>query len=232
MMAKLELRKILDHPFIKSYGVPAGAILIAAVLLLLSVRPAVGKILKLREEQTTAQETLAALTAKVQKLEDFAAAAAALDEEFKRFDQAISSESNVPTLLTQVQTITSHAGVKVTVLQFGGVGGEAEGTAEPERLNEVRLKLTVEGSFDNIVKLLQTLETATRLIDVESVGYSVQETEGGASALAAELTLISYYTSRPTLSPETPVTFSFTDEAFERNSQVLQRLTPYETEIP
>lgn len=232
-MAKLELRKVLSHPLIRDYGVSAGSVIVAIVLLLLFVRPLVGRILRLREEQTTDQETLTALTVKVQQLEDFVAAATTLDEEFERFDQAIPSEVNVPTLLTQVQTVANTAAVKVTVLQFGGVGGEAEeGAAGSKGLNEVRLKLAVEGSFNNLVKLLQTFETATRLIDVESVGYSIQEAETRTSTLTAELTLISYYISAPTPEPEDPITFSFADPNFERNSQVLQRLTPYETQVP
>lgn len=235
-MAKLRLGKILDHPFIKGYGFPAGAALVAIIILLLSVRPVVGKIMQLRREQVSSQEMLSVLTVKVQKLEDFEANPEVLDEEFTRFDQAIPSEIGVPTLLTQIQTVANTAGVKVTVLQFGGVGGGAreteEGEAGPEQLNEVRLKLSVEGSFDNIVKLLQTLETATRLIDAESVGYNIQEAEMGTPTLTAELTLISYYISTPSLVPENPITFSFADEAFQRNSEVLQRMTPYKTEIP
>lgn len=235
MMPKLSLlaglKKLVDHPLVKGYGLPVGCILISFVLLLIAVRPTFNKIMALRAEQAAARDSLSALTTKVEQLEGFASQSEALDGEFKRFDQAVPSESNVPTLLTQIQAIATLSGVDIAAMQFGGEARAAGTAAEGQKWAEVRLKLVVEGSFDNIVKLLQTLESATRVIDVESVQYNVQAGEG-ASTLAAELTLIAYYTSEPTLSAETPITFSFADEAFERNSQVLLRLTPYETSIP
>jgi len=230
-----KLQKIFDQPLIKGFGLPVLLIILSFILLLFAVRPAVGKVKSLRREQVVVQQSLSALTAKVEQLESFASQAEALDGEFKRFDQAVPSESNVPTLLTQTQAIATTSGVSITAMQFGGEGGVAAGTVETGQLwsSEVRVKLVVEGSFDNVVKLLQTLESASRLIDVETLSYSTQTgAEGGGAVLAAELTLVSYYTAKPVLLPETPLTFSFTDPSFVLYAQVLLRLTPYETQIP
>lgn len=227
------LKKFLDQPLIKGYGFSVGCIIISLILLLVVVRPTFGRIAVLRAEQAAARDSLSALTTKAGQLESFASQSEALDGEFKRFGQAVPSESNVPTLLTQIQTIATLSGVDITAMQFGGETGARvteEGMEEEQRRSEVRLKFASESTFDDFLKLLEAFEGATRVIDVETVQYSVTEEE--TSALRAELTLISYYTLKPVLLPETPITFSFTDPAFERNSQVLLRLTPYETEIP
>lgn len=232
-MIELKVRGVIQHSFSRDYGVAVGAVLVAIVLLLVSVRPAVEKIRKLREEQTSAQETLTVLTVKVQQLESFAAETEVIDREFEHFNRAIPSESDIPSILIQIQKIATVSGVNITAMQFGGGGIPAEGAAGGQGWSEVRVKLVVVGSFDNVAKLLQTLEAASRLIDVETVSYSTQTgVEGGGAVLAAELTLRSYYTAKPVLLPQAPITFSFTDPSFERNSQVLQRLTPYETSIP
>lgn len=231
-MIELKVRGVIQHSFSRDYGVAVGAVLVAIVLLSVSVRPAVEKIRKLREEQASAQETLTVLTAKVQQLESFAAETEVVDREFEHFNRAIPSKSDVPSILTQIQKIAAASGVNVTAMQFGGGGTPTEGAAGGQGWSGVRVKLVVEGSFDNVVRLLQTLESASRLIDVETVRYNAQTSAEGGSTLSVELTLRAYYTAKPVLLPQAPITFSFTDPSFERNSQVLQRLTPYETEIP
>lgn len=229
-MVESRVTKVLQHSFVKDYGISIGAVLVAVVLLLISVRPAVEKILELREEQAVAQEKLTALTAKVQQLEDFTTKADILNREFAHFDQAVPSESDVPAILIQIQTIASRSGVTIAALQFSG-GVEivtGEGVLGQKRFSELRIKFSSESSFADLLRLLQTFETATRVIDVETVRYTAEV----GKKVAAELTLLAYYTPKPTLSLETPITFDFADPTFERNSEVLQRLTLYKTETP
>jgi len=156
-----------------------------------------------------------------------------LDQDFELFDQAVPSESNIPTLLIQIQAVAKHAGVEISALQFGGQIGAAAGTGVERRWFEVRVKFASQSSITNFRKLLQTFETATRIIDIESVRYTATVNEKTkALTLTSELTLVSYYTPNPVPSPETPITFSFDDPTFDENSQVLEGLTPYKTEIP
>jgi len=229
----LPAKKTFVQSLIKGYGLPVVCILGSIILLLISVRPALTKIQALRNEQAEIKKLLSVLTNKIENIESFAARGEALDLDFALFDQAVPSESNIPTLLIQLQTIAKQAGVEITVLQFGGQIGAAAGTGVERKWFEVRVKFASRSSIANFRKLLQTLETATRIIDVESVRYTAAVNEKTkALTLANELTLVSYYTPKPEPSPETPLTFSFDDPTFNENSEVLEGLTPYKTEIP
>jgi len=227
-----KLGGIFNYPLIRGFGLPILLIGISVTLLLVIARPTLGKVIALQTERATTQNSLSTLAAKIEQLENFASRSEALDDEFKRFNQAVPSESSVPALLTQLQEIANLSGVTITAMQFGGRDIPAEGAAGGQGWFEVRVRVTLESGFDSLLKLLKTLETASRLIDVESLQYSARTSQEGGSVLGTELTFVSYYTAKPVLLPEMPITFSFTDPSFERNSQVLQRLTPYETSIP
>lgn len=229
----LPAKKTFVQSLIKGYGLPVVCILGSIILLLISVRPALTRIQALRNEQAEIRKLLSVLTNKIEKLESFATRGEALDLDFELFDQAVPSESNIPTLLIQIQAVAKQAGVEISALQFGGQIGAAAGTGVEQRWFEVRVKFASQSSMTNFRKLLQTLETATRIIDVESVRYTATVNEKTkALTLTNELTLVSYYTSKTAPSPETPIAFSFDDPTFNENSQVLEGLTPYKTEIP
>ena len=216
-------KKLLGQTIVGGYGLPVICLFGSLILLLVTVRPTFTKIQELRVEQAEAERRSALLDSKVQQLEKFASIEDVLDPDFDLFSQAVPFESDVPALLTQIQTIANQARVKIAVLQFGG---EIVKTAEAGF--EVRIKFSSKSSGDRFRELLRLFEKATRIIDVESLRYRVAAGEGGALALQADLNLISYYTQEPILSPEAPLALDLTDPAFERNSEVLKSLTPYE----
>ena len=98
----LPAKKTFVQSLIKGYRLPVVCILGSIILLLISVRPALTKIQALRNEQAEIKRLLSVLTNKIEKLESFAARGEALDLDFELFDQAVPSESSIPTLLIQI----------------------------------------------------------------------------------------------------------------------------------
>lgn len=219
-LSTINLRAVL-----KGYGFPVICIILSIILFLVVTRPTFNRMKELGVEQTSAQERLSSLSEKIDKLEDLSETdmKSQLESSFEEFDRAIPSESNIPVLLTQVSLIAQQSGVSVVALQYGGELADEEAEATTA---EVRVTFSPKGSFNNLLTLLQTLEKASRVIDVESVKYSAQEGTG-SSMLQAELVLVSYYTATPVLEPETPVTLNFDSAGFEKNLETLSKLTPY-----
>ncbi|NIT03396.1 type 4a pilus biogenesis protein PilO, partial [Candidatus Saccharibacteria bacterium] len=144
----LPIQKSIINPLLKGYGFPVACILGSLVLLLLSIRPAYTKIQDLRVRRAQTERVLALLSNKVAKLEEFASREEALTQDFERFNRAVTSESNIPELLTQIQTIATETGVKITVLQFGGELRPSPGVGSGVVSGfEARIKFASQGSF-------------------------------------------------------------------------------------
>jgi Tfp pilus assembly protein PilO len=200
------------------------------VLLLVVVRPSIGKIQDLNRDQDLARGTLDMLSSKVDQLESFADNSQLLEVDFAAFDKAIPSESDVPGLLTQLQMIADEAKVEITSLQFsGGVGVRAVDAAAPSgTFSELRVKSTLKGKRSALLSLLRILESTSRIIDTESFSYTSEMEAGGD--LHIEAVLVSYYTEERTLPYTVPINFDGSDTAFQRNLDLLGRLSSYDTE--
>lgn len=212
-----------SRPEVRTWEIPILLVLAGILLIVFGAIPTWGKIQDQRTDIATEQDRIEALKIKNRKLLDFSDQSAEIDKQFAAFDQAITSESLVPELLTQLQKISSGCGAKVTTLQFSGESQTTGG-----RLQEVRLQYASESSLSQLTCLISAMEKASRLIDLESLRYSSNVNEDtGVETITAQLTLISYYTPTPVLNPDNPITFSLTDTQFLRNSDLLKGFKTY-----
>jgi len=213
----------LHRPEVRRYGLPLGSLLLGILLLFFAALPGLNRVLELQEKISDEEARLTVLKEKTEVLADFAGQKELLEEEFALFDGAVPSLEDVPGLLTEVQTISALAGVEITALQFGSKAGKGKGAA-----GEVSLRYASEGNFPDLLELARDFETASRVIDWESLSYNLQiNRETGQEVISAEATLISPYTSEPLLVPENPITFSFADSNFIFSEEILRTLTSY-----
>jgi len=225
------LRSFLNHPLVRSYGLFVSSIFLSLVLLWVGARSAWMQIQALKLEQSLARQTLSSLTTKVGQLEALTEdwAAEELDSRFESFDRAVPSESSIPALLTEIQAIAQKCGAGISSLQFSESVSSEESTSRG--WEEVRLNFTSTSSFAVLQSLLQTMEVASRVIDVETIQFSTgSDTGTGTADVQTTMVLISYYTPEPVLQPETPITFSPSGSDFIKASMILNRFTPYEVE--
>ncbi len=128
-----------------------------------------------------------------------------LTQQFPSLENSASTDSKTilhalpPTydyaaLATSMQFLADQSGVSFT----GGVGADnsasAINSADTSTPQEIPLSLTVEGSYDSIVKYINNLENSIRPIDVTAVTYSGTNTD-----LKATVTATTYYQPARTL---------------------------------
>lgn len=221
----------LNQPEMRKYGLPIVLLLLGALLLVFVGIPSFNKIRRLQSQIGTEEGRVLILQAKSRKLLDFTDQGTYVDEQAALFEEAIASGSEVPGLLTQVQEISNSCGMEVTALQFGGEVSPEEGEeagSQGEGVREIRLQFASEGTFRELTCLLEALESAGRLVDLESLSYSTETGEEVASDLiSTEAILLSYYIPDPLLVPDNPITFSFSDPTYVEAAEVLETLTPY-----
>jgi len=216
-------QSFLNRPEVRTWGIPLGSILIGILLIVLGVIPAWGEVKDLRIKVSSEKDRITALQEKSKKLSDLAGQAEGIDKQFAVFDQAVTSESKVPELLTQIQKISNSCHVKVTTMQFGGETQKAGGN-----LLEVRLQYASESSLSRLKCLVSSLEGASRLIDFESLRYNLSiDTETKAESILTQATLISYYTPTPQLLPDNPIDFSLSDPDILQGAELLKKFKTY-----
>lgn len=148
------------------------------------------ELVELLEEK---RETLARLESSSKTLE--------LDEIL--IDTALPSEDFVPSLMGQVQKIATESGVHLKTLQFGGsssrvAADESESAGTPTTFERVNLQTVGVASFSNLIRFLKSLETASRVVDVSEVRFTLGGEEDTSGSLSATVRLSSYYLGEDT----------------------------------
>ena len=100
-----------------------------------------------------------------------------VDEDSSLVSQAISSTTDVPQLLTQIDTIAKDSGLNVSRLSYSfgetattAIGGEKV----DEKINEVVIvNLGAQGSYPQVKNFAQNLEDSSRLINIKDFRFSL-----------------------------------------------------------
>ncbi len=186
-----------------------GAALIAVVILVagwfLLISPKRAEVADL-EVQTTAQERanssleteLAVLKQQNKELPEKQAELAALRTK-------IPQAPDLPSYIREIQDIGRQAGVSFTSLtpstavELGG-GGSGDGALTPEQLAALNVDMVVGGSYFEITKFMNELETSSRYTLVS--GYTINEegtdkSSAGSSALTATVNARIYLVPAP-----------------------------------
>ena len=208
-----------NRPEVRTYGVPVVLLLLAALLFALLAVPTWDAIGSLEDRITEEEGRVEILKEKSMKLLDFVDQSDLLDRQFTLFDQAVTSESKVPELLTQIQSLSDSCGLSVKTLQFGGESAQEKG-----KVREVRVQYAAKSSFTQLTCLVAAFESASRLIDVESLRYNSSESDSGVIFLSPEATLIAYYTPEASPILDTPLTFSFSSATYIKTTGILEAL--------
>lgn len=218
-----QIKIFLNIPWVRVAGLSAGLAVLGLILLLFVAIPGFARILELQGKISTEDARLAILKEKVVKLSDLDKQTDTLKSEFGLFEKAITTESKVPELLTQIQTVSTISGVRITSLQFSGETEGMKGT-----LREVRLRYGSEGTLTNLSNLLKNFESSSRVVDLESLRYHLRiDQTTGLSLIGTEAILLAFYTPEPILVPENQVTFSLSDPDYIIRSEFTQTLTQY-----
>lgn len=100
-------------------------------------------------------------------------------------DKALPSAADVPSLMTQIQSLATSSGVTLRALQFGGASVKVK-----EDYQKFSLIASFEGSFQNFFSFIENVETTSRMVNVESVSFDSQR---GGGQLSVSLSLASFY---------------------------------------
>lgn len=204
-----------------------GSLFFVLVLLL----PSLSAIPSLRTQLTEKSTELAQLKLKSARLSSLLDNRETLRSSLKLADFAIPSKDSVPTLMTQVQTITSDSGVLLKALQFGstsiGSAGASGRIVTDKSVKKVYLQAVAEGQFANLQTFLRNLESASRIVTVDTLTF--EASREGTGSLTSTLGLVSYYVDSLPVDPSLSLDLESTQ--LKGVLEQLKSLKVYEPEV-
>jgi len=184
----------------------------------------------IKEDLSLSQSKLTVLEEKRKNLEAIAGMAGVLDDNLALAVNALPEKDEISALLSQVQQISGEASVNLNSLQYTGnsrsssnQGADAKKTGLE---NGLFVQTTVMGTYQQIIRFLELLENARRVVSVESLRLSTSSKED-VSSLNASLSITGYYLERSPQSissATSPVRADFRSVSL---NQVLEKLRSY-----
>ncbi len=163
----------------------------SVLLFLLVIYPAINDLPNIRAELQTNQNLRDVLATKLSTLNKLVDFQAVVSENSSLVDKVLLSEAQVLQLSTQVNKIAAESGLKLTRLSYS----YDVSTSDSTQSKTVALSMGAEGTYDQLVLFLKTLENASRMINVSNFRFMNGETQSGGFGLTVSFSLASPYIS-------------------------------------
>jgi Tfp pilus assembly protein PilO len=131
-----------------------------------------------------------------------------IDENSNLVANLLARDSDVPQLLTQVDTIAKEAGLTVSKLSYSmaGTGSEVEGVAD------IMVQFAVEGNRDQLIAFLELLEGSARLVNVDKFRFTERSEDGVLNCTSVLLSPYLFVESSAVT--DDPITLDITSQEF------------------
>lgn len=151
-----------------------GLLLLVVIFYVFLLGPQREELAELQAERETKQEQLDRLEAEVAELEDIQRRAPEIERELLELSRRVPEQSEVPTLVVQLEEIAGEAGVTQLLIE----PGEPEQPEDGGDYAIIPITMSFEGGYDELQDFVARLQNLTRLVAVEEVVYEAVEEEG------------------------------------------------------
>ncbi|MBI2338135.1 type 4a pilus biogenesis protein PilO [Candidatus Daviesbacteria bacterium] len=185
------IKPIAKLPIIKNYGPTIFSLLTVSILIFFAIKPTIETIVVLQKKLADSEVLLQKVT---QKANDLSLG----KKNYDNLDQVIKEKiaAAVPdtiSLKSIAQTLEDSAETheaSISALQFQPLVVDTKTENQVGSLSEITFTFNIEGSYTNLLALLQDLKTSSRLISLESLSLSKANED---TALIMSLSGKAYY---------------------------------------
>lgn len=174
------IKPIGKLPIVRTYGSTIFTLVVMVIFILFAIRPTIETILIL-------QKKLADSTAVLEKINQKANDLTLGKQNYDHLDQSVKAEIStaIPdsaNLKTLIQTLEQAANIheaSISALQIQPLVLEVKNEFLVGKPSDISFTFNVEGTFTNLVALLQDLKASSRLISIESLSLSKLSEDAG-----------------------------------------------------
>lgn len=173
------IKPVVKLPIVKTYGSTIFTIFAITIFIFFAIKPTVETILVLQKKLETYDEALAKINKKANDLSLGKQNYQNLDQDIK--DQIQLSIPDSVDLKSVIQTLEQTAKkneASVSALQVQPFLLEVKKDDTHGTLSEVNFTFNVEGSYHNLISLLQDLKSSVRLISIDNLSLNKVSEEG------------------------------------------------------
>lgn len=176
-------------PIVKNYGPIIFTLLITAIFLVFAIKPTVETILVLQKKITDSTAVLEKVTQKAQNLSLGKKNYDNLDPDIKnKISLAIPDSAGLRSTIQNLEQTARLHDASVSALQIQPVVIDTKKDSQVGKLSEISFTFNIEGSYDNLISLLQDIKTSSRLISIDSLSLSkVSEGPGLIMSLSGKV---------------------------------------------
>jgi len=229
----MELITNLTSSILKYKGIlfPALLLLVAGAILFFVGFKSFNSLSDIKENILLSQDRLSALSEKRKNLEIVSGMAGVLDDNLFLALDALPEKDEISALLSQIQQISGEAGVYLNSLQYTGASKATSANAgEAKNLgaeNGLFAQTMVTGSYSQLIKFLELLENARRIVSFESLRLGAISKED-LTKLNVSLSITGYYLGQEILTPSLASGMSVKADFRSGNlNKVLEKLRGY-----
>lgn len=209
--------------YLLNFIIPIVGTLISLLLLILFIIPSINHRAELKAEIQQKTNLKNLLNEKKNKLNNLSDLKSIFDENLEVVNRVLSSEENVPELLTEVDHLARSSGLEVDSLSYSlsasGVGSSS--------YSVVDISLTVNGTLDQFINFMRLTENASRLVLVSTFRYS--ESKDGKLTVSTVLKS-PYQTVNSQAVTDDPIKLDINSTTFAKFITKIKSLTYYDPE--
>lgn len=185
------IKPIGNIPIVKNYGSTIFTFITMIVFIFFAIKPTIETILVLQKKLTDSSQVLKQVSKKVEDLSLGKQNYDQIDPGIKnKIQTAITDNINLKSLIQNLEQAALQNQASISALQIQPITVETKLNDSLGNLSEVNFVFNTEGSYQNLISLLQELRVSARLISIENVVLNkLEEGEG----LVMSLTGKAYY---------------------------------------
>lgn len=185
------IKPITKLPIIRTYGSTIFTLVVVTIFILFAIRPTVETILILQKKLEDSNSILEKINQKANDLTAGKQNYDNLDQAIKtKILEAIPDNANLKTLVQTLERSAITHEASISALQIQPFILEVKDETDSGISTDISFTFNVEGTYANLVALLQDLKTSSRLISIETLSLS-KVSEG--SGLIMSITGKAYY---------------------------------------
>lgn len=167
------IKPLTRIPIIKNYAPAVFTLVVMTILILFAIKPTVETILVLQKKLADSEEVLQKLTKKVDDLSLGKTNYDNLDAGIKdKITAAVPDTVNIKSITQSLEQAAQRHEASVSALQIQPLVIDAKIENQVGSLSEISFTFNIEGSYQNLVALLQALRTSSRLMSISNISLS------------------------------------------------------------
>lgn len=167
------IKPILQNPIVKTYGTPTFTIFAIAVFIIFAIKPTLETISVLQKKLQDSDEILARVNKKTQDLSQGRQNYLAIDHTVKeKINTAVPNKLLLQSLVDSLEQAALTNQASISALQIQPVTVSEATNSATFKLETIGFTFNAEGSFTNLIRVIEAIQESPRLILVDSLIFN------------------------------------------------------------